>query len=309
MNTINNRSTITLHNGNKIRIKEFKITHQLEIPKTANIELNNKYSDIEMQALEGNAEFELYSSKLHSGNISKDVRIEAKYSKLFLKEITGDMNLDLYDSDIEFISSKSATIKSKYSKVDAEKIGSLILDSYDDKFYINEIDNLEFEAKYSYLVSKAKLTELKLNLYDSNIEIKSTIRGTFSGKYSDLKLGNVKELIIPSSYDNNIYLGITMDIQIDESKYCKYEIEEIAKLSLVSYDDIVSISKLNSKFAGLSLKGKYTKLDVYAGSIPYQLNFKIKYPKIDIPESVKQLNTLKKVVNWKRLQAVQVEQF
>lgn len=293
MQSINNRRTITLKDGDKVRIREFKINHELQIPKSANIELSNKYSDIEMHNLDGSAKLELYSSKLHGNNISKNMKLECKYSKLYFKEILGDADFDLYDSQVEFISCNNLNIKSKYSKVNAKKVSDLILDSYDDKFNITEIDNLEFEAKYSDLVSKAELSLLKLNLYDSNIEIKSAKSGSFSGKYSDLKLGNIKQLTIPNSYDNNLYFGKTIDIQIDESKYCTYEFGEIALLSLNGYDDNISISKLNNEFSGISVKSKYGKLEVNAGNIPYQLYFKLKYPKIDIPESVEIIQQIK----------------
>lgn len=293
MQSVNNRRTITLNDRTKVKIREFKISHELQIPKTANIELSNKYSDIEMQELEGSANLELYSSKLHSYKISKSVVLECKYSKIYFKEILGDANFDLYDSDVEFISCKNLNVKSKYSKVNADKVNSLILDSYDDKFNINKIDNLEFEAKYSDLISQAELTKLKLNLYDSNIEIKSAKTGSFTGKYSNLKLGNVKQLKIPNSYDNDIYFGKTMDIQIEESKYCKYEINEVTKFSLNGYDDNVSISNLNSEFSEISVTGKYGSLEVDAGNVPYQIYFKLKYPKIDIPESVKIIKKIK----------------
>lgn len=294
MNSVNNRRTITLKNGYKVKIKEFEITHELQIPKNANLELNNKYSDIELQELSGLVKLNLYSSKLHAKNLLNNVHIEAKYSKIYLKEINGILDFDIYDSDVEFSSAGNTTVKSKYSKITAKKVDNLILDSYDDKFYIDEISNLKFDATYSDFVSQAELTNLELNLYDSNIEIKSAKSATFSGKYSDLKLGDIKEMKIASSYDTDIYFGKTMNIQIEESKYSKYEFKGVTKFTLVGYDDIVSISALNKDFSGISMNGKYGKLDVNAGSVPYQLNFKIKYPKIDIPESLKIIKQIEK---------------
>ena len=44
MNTTNSRTTMTLLNGDKVEIKDFKIRHELQIPKTARINLDNKYS-------------------------------------------------------------------------------------------------------------------------------------------------------------------------------------------------------------------------------------------------------------------------
>ena len=294
MQTINNRRTVTFQNGSKVKIRELNIRHELQIPKSASIKLNNKYSNIEMQPLQGSANLKLYSSKLYARDISNNVQVEAKYSKLYFKKISGKFDLDIYDTDVEFISGGDVSIESKYSKVEAEKVENLILDSYDDNFYINEISSLKFDAKYSDLESEAELTEFKLDLYDCNLEIKSAKTGTFTGKYSNLKFGNVKKLEISYSYDNNIYLGKTMNVKIDESKYCKYEINEVADFSLVGYNDNVSIANLNSEFSGLSMNGKYMKLDVNAGSVPFQVNFKIKYPKIDIPESVKIIKHIEK---------------
>lgn len=294
MQSINNRKTITLKNGDKAKIRELKINHELQIPIKAKLELSNKYSEIEMQELHGLVSFDLYSTKIHADNILNDVQIKSKYSKIYLKEITGKLDLDIYDSDVEFISSGDVIVKSKYSKINAKKVGSLTLDSYDDKFYIDEISNLKFNAKYSDLVSKAQLSDLSLDLFDSNIEIKSAKKGTFTGKYSDLKLGNVKEMKIASSYDNDVYFGKTVDIQIEESKYSKYEIGEVVDFSMDGYDDNVSILKLSRQFSEISVKGKYGKLNVFTGNIAYRLDFKIKYPKIDIPESVKTIKRIEK---------------
>ncbi len=82
MNTINNHSTMTLENGDKVKIKDFKISHEMHIPKSASIKLNNKYSDIEIGPVDGNAEFVLYNSKLNAADFSGKLSIDAKYSKI-----------------------------------------------------------------------------------------------------------------------------------------------------------------------------------------------------------------------------------
>ncbi len=294
MQSINNRRTITLRNGNKVRIKEFTINHELQIPKTAKLKLDNKYSDIEIDSPLREANLKLYSSKISTANFSDKLTIEAKYSKIYLKEIGGNLDLDIYDSDVEFTSANEVSIKSKYSKINAKKVAGLMLDSYDDKFFIDEISNLKFAAKYSDLVSKAIITNLTLDLYDSNLEIKSAKTGTFTGKYSDLKLGDVKEMKITGSHDNNIDFGKTMDIEIAESKYSEYKFAEIARLKMDGYDDNILISGLNSEFSGIAMSGKYGKLEVLTRNIPYQLHFKMMYGKIDIPQSVTTIKHIEK---------------
>ncbi|MBK6285029.1 MAG: hypothetical protein IPF54_22445 [Draconibacterium sp.] len=95
-------------------------------------------------------------------------------------------------------------------------------------------------------------------------------------------------LNIVDSYDNNIYLGNTQKFELGKSKYSLYEIKAITNLSMDDiYDDNIKIAMLNTNFGGLSMNGKYGKLEVNAGSVPFRVQFKIKYPKVDIPESVK----------------------
>jgi hypothetical protein len=288
MNTINNKSTMTLVNGDKVNIKDFKIRHELHIPKTANINLNNKYSDIETESLGGNAAFVLYNSKLIAENFSGELKIDAKYSKIKIGNISQNTDFKLYDTKVEIESCGNTNINSKYSNCEIKKAGALIIDSYDDKFNIGNLNSLKFVSKYSDFVSQASASEVKLDLYDCNLKINSAGRAFFNGKYSDVTLGNTGYLKIDDSYDNDIHLGNSNKIEVGLSKYSLFEIKSVTNFSINdAYDDQINIDKLNTDFERLSMNGKYGKLKVNAGSVPFKVMFKIKYPKVDIPESVK----------------------
>lgn len=288
MNTINNHSTMTLENGDKVKIKDFKISHEMHIPKSAGIKLNNKYSDIEIGPVDGNAEFVLYNSKLNAADFSGMLNIDAKYSKIKLENVLQDANLIFYDTNADIEMCKNLTVNSKYSKFDIRKTEMLTIESYDDNFNVGTMSSLKFTSKYSDFVSQANLKEIKLDLYDCNITVNSAERAFFNGKYCDLNLGNTGEFKTDDSYDNNIHLGNTKKIEVVKSKYCEFEFASVTSLKMVDiYDDVIKIEKLNSDFSGISANGKYGKIDIEAGSIPFKINFKLKYPKIDIPESVK----------------------
>ncbi len=288
MNTNNNRSTMTLLNGDKVKVRDFKIRHELEIPKSADLELNNKYSDIEMESLDGKVDLTIYSSKLYAHDFSGETNIQSKYSKIKLGNIKKDAEFDLYDTDIEMESCGDMELKSKYSKFVIEKAGKLEIDSYDDKFTVEELTGLDLNSKYSDFNSEAVLQDLNLELYDCNIKVKSARNARFNGKYCDLTLGDVANITIDDSYDNNIYLGNTQKIDIGTSKYSLYEIKSVSGFSLDDgYDDNIKIGKLNNDFSGLTFNGKYGKIEADAGSVKFKVDFNIKYPKVDIPESVK----------------------
>jgi len=286
MQSNNSRIILTLLNGDKVRIRDIKIKHELNIPKTADLKLHNKYSNVFLESLEGEVFLNLYNSKLTAGNFEQETTFDSKYSKLQIENFNNRCALNLYDTDIRFKNASDLEITSKYSKVEGNKAGKLNIDSYDDKVFIDEFSDLKLEAKYSDLTSEAVLDNLVLDLYDSNVKISSAKLGGFKGKYSDLKLGDVKELKITESYDNNVYLGKTKNVSIAQSKYSKYELGSNSKFELTGYDDDVEIDELNSDFAGISMDGKYSKLELDAGSVPFKVDFKMKYGKVDIPESV-----------------------
>lgn len=288
MNTTNNQTTMTLLNGDKVKIKEFKIRHELQIPKSAKLKLKNKYSDVEMQSLDGDAGFVMYSSKLFGESLSGNVNIESKYSKIELDNIGGNADFDFYDSDVEITSCQNVNLKSKYSKFEIGKAGEMKIDSYDDKFKVADLSRLKFNSKYSDFESQANVNDVQLEMYDSNIKIKSAKNVVFNGKYCDLVFGDVATFKSDNSYDNNIYLGNTAEVEVGTGKYSFYQIQSVIKMSMNDiYDETVKIEKLENGFSGLSVNGKYGKLEVAAGSVPFQVDFKIKYPKVDIPESVK----------------------
>jgi hypothetical protein len=288
MNTSNNRSTITLLNGDKVNIKDFKISHELQIPKSAAIELDNKYSDIEMQPVDGPAKFVIYSSKLNAGDFGGDVSIESKYSKIRIGNIKGNAKFDFYDSNLELESSNNLSLKSKYSKYIIKKTGNAEIDSYDDKLNITELSGLSLISKYSDFESTSALKDLKLDLYDSNIKVKSAVNASFNGKYCELHLGDIADLQISESYDNNIYLGNVKRMIVGNSKYSLYELSAVTEITMNDmYDENLKISGLNNDFKGISVNGKYGQLIVNAGSVPFKTDFKIKYPKVSLPENLK----------------------
>ena len=286
MNSVNGRSTITLLNGDKVKIKDFEIRHEMNIPKSANLNLENKYSSVFIGEIEGENKLNLYNSELRAEGFLSAVELEAKYSKLQVEKFDNDATFNLYDTDIEFKTATDISIDSKYSKIEGTKAGNLKINSYDDKVLIDDFSNLKMEAKYSDLVSEAVLDKLSLDLYDCNLKIQSAKSAEFTGKYSDLELGKVKTLNIPDSYDNNIYLDKTISIDIAQSKYSKYEIESTTKLSILSYDDDIEIGELNSDFEGISFDGKYGKLIIDAGSVPFKIDAQMKYGKVDFPKSL-----------------------
>ena len=287
MQSTNGKTTLTLNNGDKIRIKDFSISHKVNMPKSTELNLENKYSKVVLGSLNGKAKLNLYNTKFYSSDFNNQVSLESKYSKLQVENFKGNTILDLYDSDIEFKTAENLKITSKYSKVEGNKTGMLDLESYDDNFYIDELSDLSLNAKYSDLKSEADLNTLKLELYDCNVSVGSVKSMSFNGKYCDVEVGDIETLKVDDSYDNNLSLGKTQTVAFGKSKYSKYILSETSSFSIDdSYDDNIVIKKLMPDFSAISLNGKYSKLTATAGSVPFKIKVNMKYGKVDIPESV-----------------------
>lgn len=285
MNSNGFRSTLTLLDGEKVEIKEFEIKHVLTIPKSAWLRLDNKYSEIEMQDISGNVEFSLYSSTIHAGNFGGEAKISMKYSKAFLGDLK-DVTFDLYDSDAVLKNCGDVNISSKYSKFEAEKTGNLKIDSYDDNYSVRSVPQISVVAKYSDFEFPSAVDEARLDFYDSNLKTGGLAQCSYSGKYSELIFGSIKNLDISASYDDSFKAGKVKLAKIAESKYSDYTFEEAAGFVYSGYDDNIILSALNQGEGEINVTGKYVKLNITAGATPYQVNFKIQYPKINIPDNV-----------------------
>lgn len=295
MQSTNSKTTVTLLSGDKVRIKNYSIKHTLLVPASARFELNNKYSDVQMEDRSGETILNLYSSKLYAGNFEAPVKLVSKYSKLQFANLKAITNFELYDTDVEMKTSGDLKVVSKYSKIEADKTGALNLESYDDKFYIDALEDLKMNAKYSDLKTEGDLRSLNLELYDCNITVGSAQSVIFNGKYCDLNLGDVNALKIDNSYDNDITFGKTGTIALGLSRYSKYIMDENLSLSMDdAYDDDVYIKKLSPDFEGIKINGKYGKLDVEAGKVPFKLAVKQKYGKVNYPETMKPTKHIEK---------------
>lgn len=285
MKSVNGRTTMTLKNGEKIKLKNYKISHKVEIPATVNLDLRNRYSEMQLGTLKGKAQFGLYNCDVTAESFSESVKINAKYSKIRANDFGAGLNLDFYNSTLNFKTAQNIEGVFKYSKLQGESAGKLTLNSYNDKFHVETMTDLKFTAKYSEVVSSAKVNNCSLNLYDSNITIGGADEVDFSGKYCTLKLGEVGNCNISSSYDNSISTTKVNNLSIPTSKYSKYTMEEIGELRLTGYNDKVQIKNITSEFQKISVDGKYVRLDVSAKSEPVRLECRMRYGKVSYPDN------------------------
>lgn len=284
INSTGNRHKIRLSNGSKVTLKKFSVDNVLFIPKTISIDIDNKYSDINMESISGEAEIKLYSGKIYAGTFGGKTTLDLRYSKAFIDNIP-EAGMDIYDSDIELGTCGNFTIKSKYSKVEIQRAGDMLFDSYDDNFAIGELGRFDGSAKYSdFVLGPASV--IIFDFYDSNLECQVT--GDINGrsKYSEIGVKEALSVTLAHSYDDSFELGSVASLSCPDSKYTDYNIRHLkGNFSLNGYDDNVTVYALEPDFKQITLEGKYGDFNFsILEPAAYSLLVDMKYGRVDYPE-------------------------
>ena len=283
-NLVNQKITITLMDGTKIKLKELKINYVLTIPASSEFKLAQKYEDVTIPDLSGKVILEIYSCDLKAGNLPNAYRVGLKYATADIKSL-GDTKLEVYDSKLDVEKTGNLNLYSKYSEMNIEKAGDLYLEIYDDKLYVNEHGSVTGEGKYTTLILSS-FTTGDLKIYDCTFRAGKIDDLKMTAKYSKINIVSVRKFRFQECYDNQVTLEYVGEFRVT-SKYTTFTIDELASsLYLNSYDDKMNIYQVNSDFSGVELDGKYTNMTlVMQSGSQYKLTADVKYTDLNYRKS------------------------
>lgn len=277
------RKTMRLKRGKVLLYKNFKMKAEIWMPKTADLKLNSKYSNIELEKQGGNVVLDLYNDKVFSGSISGDLNITAKYTSFEFKDCK-DITANFYDCNFTSLEAGKCEYISKYSKISSTSVMDLTIDSYTDKFTFETCGNIDIKSKYTDLKTK-EAKELKIDSYEGSYEIDNCLSMEIFSKYTDFETESVNNLLATNIYEGSIICSRINYLTIKESKYVKYKLgllNESLKLE-IGYEDDLFIDKLGSDFKSIELNGKYLKCEtVFNNDLDLKFIANIKYPHLDL---------------------------
>ncbi len=277
------RKTMRLKRGKILLYKNFKMKAEIWMPKNADLELNSKYSNIELEKQGGNVVLDLYNDKLFSGSISGDLNITAKYTSFEFKDCK-DITANLYDCNFTSLEAGKCKYISKYSKISSTSVMDLTIDSYSDKFTFETCGNIDIKSKYTDLKTK-EAKDIKIDSYEGNYEIDKCMNMDISSKYTDFTTETVDDLRVKNIYEGSIKCSRINSLRIIESKYVNYKLGLLDMLIKLEngYEDDVFIDKLGSDFKSIELNGKYLKCEtVFNNDLNLKFIANIKYPHLDL---------------------------
>ncbi len=282
-----NKTRLDLKGGDNISLTEFKISGEMKIPSGTNLDLNSKYSNIELADILGRLNLVLYNDKLYGNNVGENTSIEAKYCTLEFGTMK-DVRAELYNTDMELEDLGSLTLNSKYSKVFGKNAMNMDLESYNDKYIFETTGDVSFNAKYSSFQAK-KSGLLTADSYNCTVIINEVDDIKITSKYSKFEFINGRNCTVSSSYNDGFKSGTLNKLNITGSKYGSYRIGELGEsLDVIEgYSDKFVIPRTGPNFKGIKLNSKYGKITLgVSDNLPYKLKANVKYPNFSFNEEV-----------------------
>ncbi len=283
--TMMGRKTMSLKGERDIRYSKFNMKGELWIPATANLNLESKYSGIELEDLLGRLDLNLYNDKLFGGDVSGNVSISAKYSSLELDELK-DVKADLYSVNLEAENIGNLNASSKYSKFRVDNAGKIEINAYNDKYVFRNTGDIKFVDKYSDLTAQI-CGYIDMECYNSTITLTSIEDLKLKSKYTQFEIDGARNVHISESYNDNFKISSLATLNITASKYGTYKIDHLSSSFIMTegYSDKCIILKTGSEFKGMKVNGKYNNIEMgLPADLDYRFKANLQYPDLDINE-------------------------
>lgn len=276
---------ITLVNGKSIKIDNYKVKYTLWIPESVAFNLRSKYNTIEIAALKGNINFNLYDVNLTLVSFGTGV-FDMKYSSVDIEK-GKTAKFDVYNCKINVNDIITFSANSKYSEFNINNVESISTTSYNDKFRMKNLTKLLIgQAKYSYFENEGNFEELKIDVYNSDIKAKNINKITYSAKYSNLQAQDVNTLEVSDIYNTDIKLGAVESFSCDESKYDNIRFTSIGKSINMGnvYTSKLNFGTTGPKFENFSGEFKYGSVNLKLDeNIDFKISYKTTYGSVKFP--------------------------
>jgi hypothetical protein len=268
------KSGAVIHN-----IQELEMILTVKVPAITQLHLNNKYENIEIQSdLQSHVSVDLYSGEFLSKNIEGDLTIRAKYSDLHFADFKQGI-FDLYECKVTGGQGTDLNIQSKYSNIKLQTFDMLNVTSYEDHYTLGDIrQQVVISDKYSefYL---GNIGNARLNLYETNLELKHGKGLVIDCKYGTIHAGNLTRIELNESYEADLIIESLDELLVRNDKYGKYEIGSLRKsLRLKGYETSLDVKQVSPQLSEVSIDSKYDRMRLgFPPELRYVLDAELKY--------------------------------
>ncbi len=203
---------IVFTDGTRVQLEEFSIDYRLSIPITNHVKLDNKYGDIYIDDLEGNANIQLKYGHLEAESLHGKTKLILGYAKANIEHVNrGDFEIKYTQLNLESI--KALKLESRYSNFEIEKADTLLSDSRYNGYDLGEVD---------YLIAVER---------NSNMNIEELFEfGSFEMRYGKLRIEELKR-----SFDSFRFEGEYTDCVVNVEDETNYSLDISSKYATIKY--------------------------------------------------------------------------
>jgi len=280
-------STMVLEGLNTVRYKKFEMECIAWIPRNASLELETKYSEVNMDEIGGEMKLDSYDDEIYASTVGGNASILAKYSEMTFTGMK-EIDADLYSCELSTGDAGDIKIISKYSDITSGNVGILDIDSYEDDFTIENCSDIKYIAKYSELTT-GQAGKLVADNYECEFAADRITNARIESKYSDFEISTADNIEIISFYEDNFSSEKIISLKIGETKYGDFTIEELEDELIINsaYEDEISVDRLGKGLRKVNIDGKYLDIELgVAFNFDCRLKATIKYPDLDVDDDI-----------------------
>ena len=217
---------------------DLQIDYEVHMPATATLELDNRYGNVNVDALAGDAHFVIKYGNLEAKNIGGDLEFEGGYGNAGLGDVGGDLTSNISYFKMRMGSAQDVDIDSKYSTFTIESATDIQSNSSYDSYSIGSVRSLKNEGKYDKL-EIGEVGEMDVESKYTHVNI-----GKLSGELqADLSYGGVTVDEVGSEFDLIDVEGRYTAIKIDLNDVSAFRMEADGRYAGISVPDNFTIQR------------------------------------------------------------------
>lgn len=218
--------------GGNSNNNDLKIDYQISMPAAAFLKLENRYGNVNIDALEGDAQLTIKYGNLEAENIGGDVVFDGGYGNAGIGDVGGDLESDIAYFKLRVGSAKDVTVNSKYSTLTIESALDINSTSSYDTYLIGTANSIDNEGKYDKIEVgevgeidvESKYTHIKVGLLKGELE-------------ADLAYGGVNVENVSNSFDLIDVEGRYTSIKLNLDDVSAYRMEADGRYAGISVPD------------------------------------------------------------------------
>lgn len=202
--------------------KHVEINYSVKVPPYLEVVLVNKFGDIFMDDHQGDVDISLSNGALKSNRLEGKSNISLHFANGMI-EALGSATLEMSYSDLTINEASQLDLQSKSSKLKADSINVLKVNSRRDKFFFTQVEYLYGESNFTEIWVYDFVRECDLDLKYGKLTIENVLPSfskiDLKSEYADLTLMFAREC----SYTYNILYHKKANLQLADKSVSSTE--------------------------------------------------------------------------------------